>query len=220
MYERSVVKDYYEKNGRFPTNDELVDLVNEYKDQKFFSETAERLDKEYPGKIRCAWMLGHIWDTENKPIVVYQSVISDFTEDFMVHGIFFDTAGHADLQCFSFLELFKYYKIILERTEIDPPVLFYKRDIPHRSSETENVQEKRSIDEDTELKELLRRIFPEHSRPSGRCISEVLDRIKNDFYKANGYIPAKEECMRMADEIKAQIRARHKFLKRGLNNEQ
>lgn len=207
--ERSVVRDFHEKNGCFPTDFEVLELLEEhiddYYDRKFFDQVTERLDREYPGKVSAAWMIGHLRSRTAPPIIVYFSSVTDLTEDMMMKDVFFGSAPHTNIFAFSFRQSLRFCDMILNRAERTPPVLFYRRDI-QRTPATQPRDRKADAAKEKELAELLRRIFPPDFRPSGKSLGEALDSMCDDFFKKNGYIPTEEECVRMVDEIREEIR--------------
>ena len=43
-------------------------------------------------------------------------------------------------------------------------------------------------------------------KPSDKSIGEALDKLNEDFYKANGYYMTEEDAVRLTDEAREEIR--------------
>lgn len=207
MNEKSAVQDFYEKNGRFPTDEETFELiedrVDDFRDKHFMQRISEMFDKEYPGRIHCAWMIGSLSDRHNDPVIVHSSDIVDTTDQlYLGHKIYELTGMKTDIYTQSLLKAMR-NPVAAARAGEYTPVLFYKRDSAH---EPEIQKSRFSGDIPEDLPELLKVMFSEEAEPVSASLSKALDSMRDDFFKANGFIPTEEECVCMVNEIREEIR--------------
>lgn len=208
---RSSVEEFYKKNGRFPTDEETFELidsmVDEMRDRRFMSRVSDMFDREYPGRVHCAWMIGSLSDRHEDPMIVHSSDISDPMDRlYLGHKIHELTGLNIDIYTDSLLKTVQ-SPIAAALSEKYTPVLFYKRD----SAREPDIRKSRFSAELTEdLTELLKMMFPKDielsfSSPHS-SLDDALDAMRDSFFKANGFIPTEEECVRIVDDVRKEIR--------------
>ena len=207
MNEKSTVQDFYEKNGRFTTDEETFELiddsVDEFRDKRFMKRVSEMFDNEYPGRIHCAWMIGSLSDRHNDPVIVHSSDIVDTMDQlYLGHKIYELTGMKTDIYTQSLLKAMR-NPVAAARAGEYTPVVFYKRDSAH-DPEIQKSRFSEDIPED--LTELLKVMFSEEEEPVSGSLDKALDSMRDDFFRANSFIPTEEECVCMVNEIRKEIR--------------
>lgn len=207
MSEKSLVQEFYDKNERFPTDEETLELVDnmvdDFRDRRFMRLVSGMFDREYPRRVHYAWMIGSLRDRHEFPIIVHSSDITDTMERmYFGHKIWELTGLNIDIAAYSLPEVIR-EPMVGALAEKHTPVLFYKCE----EAKEPEIRKSRFSDElPEELTELLKMMYPKESKPKGGCLDAALDSMRDSFFKANGFIPTEAKCVRIVDDVRKEIR--------------
>ena len=207
MKDISLVQEFYNENNRFPNDEEtfelIDDLVDDLRDKRFMAQVSEMFDKEYPGRVHCAWMIGSLSDKWDNPVIVHSSDIVDIRDQLFLGHKIYELAGmKTDICTLSLVKVIN-DPVAMSCAEKHTPVLFYKCDSAH----VPEIHKTRFSDEIPEdLNELLKMMLPDDPEAQPTELDKTLDSMKNDFFMANGFIPTEEECVLIVDDVRKEIR--------------
>lgn len=207
MKDISLVQEFYNENNRFPNDEEtfelIDDMVDDLRDKRFMTQVSEMFDKEYPGRVHCAWMIGSLSDKWDNPVIVHSSDIVDIRDQLFLGHKIYELAGmKTDICTLSLVKVIN-DPVVMSSAEKHTPVLFYKCDSA-RIPEIHKTRFSDDIPED--LNELLKMMLPDDPEAQPTELDKALDSMKNDFFMANGFIPSEEECVLMVDDARKEIR--------------
>ena len=207
MGEKSLVQEFYDKNGRFPTDEETLELVDnmvdDFRDRRFMRLVSVMFEREYPQRVHYVWFIGSLSDRHESPIIVHSSDIIDTMERmYFGHRIWELTGLNIDIAAYSLPEVIR-DPLAGALAEKHTPVLFYKCETAHEPE----IRKSRFFDELPEdLTELLKMMNPKENGPKGGSLDAALDSMRDSFFKANGFIPTEAECVRIVDDVRKEIR--------------
>ena len=207
MSEKSLVQEFYDMNGRFPNDEETLELVDymvdDFRDRRFMRLVSEMFDREYPRRVHYAWMIGSLKDRHESPIIVHSSDITDTMERMYFDHKVLELAGEGkDVMTISLLRAIR-NSLAVNLAEEHTPILFYKCEDAHEPE----IRKSRFSDELPEdLTELLKMLYPKENDLKRGNIDDALDSMRDGFFKANGFIPTEAECVRIVDDVREEIR--------------